>query len=68
MAQKTLVYKKARENVDRNHIHKKTKEKTLAHKTRGIFFTEGFINHLNRRGKRKKSGWKATQINFTTGV
>jgi len=25
----------------------------------------GFINHLSRR---EKSGWKATQINFTTGV
>jgi len=25
----------------------------------------GFINHLS---KREKSGWKATQINFTTGV
>jgi len=25
----------------------------------------GFINHLSRR---EKSGWKATQINFTTGL
>jgi len=25
----------------------------------------GFINHLSRRGN---SGWKATQIKFTTGV
>jgi len=25
----------------------------------------GYINHLSNRGK---SGWKATQINFTTGV
>jgi len=56
----------------------KTKEYTRATDTKEDWATKkeaekenkyssflGFINHLIRKGK---SGWKATQINFTTGV
>jgi len=37
-AKKTLVYKKARENINRNHTHKKTKEKPLCIKQHANFF------------------------------
>jgi len=52
-----LEYTKA---MDEDWPNKKESEKDDRYSTH-----LGFINHLSKRGK---SGWKAAQTNFTTGV
>ena len=46
--------------TNKDWAEKKEQEKTYRYSSH-----LGFINHLSNR---EKSGWKATQINFTTGV
>ena len=61
-AKKSCVFLEYTRTMDTNEVWATKKEQEKDDRYSSHL---GFINHLSRR---ENSGWKATQINFTTGV